>query len=147
MHRQTTIPITLAAKSTLLSVEAARAMLGVDEDSVLSLIEHGELRWAWDISLRSAKIREVRIWAECVAARQNRAPQPGDSLDAVLPDVIGVRERERVTATYVRDRLLCSQQHIERLVSLGVLRGHVVDRTRWVETRSLYEFLTSRILT
>ncbi len=147
MLRQATIHLAVPARTALLTVEAARGLLGVDEDSVLSLIEHGGLRWAWDISLAAGRIREVRIWAESLAAQQTGSPQPGPTLEEVLPRVIGVQDRLHLRASYVRERLCCSQQHIQRLVALGALRGEVARATRMVETRSLYEFLTARLIT
>jgi hypothetical protein len=147
MIRQPSLPLILPADAALVTVEAARVLLSIDEDSVLALVDHGQLRWAWDIAVGQSRIREVRIWAQCVVARQQGAEQPGRDLASVVPDVIGVTTRTRLRASEVRALMCCSPQHIQRLVASGALDGDVEDRTRWVTRVSLEQFLTSRRIT
>ncbi len=143
MIRQPSLPLVLPATAALVTVEAARVLLGMDEDSVLALVDHGRLRWAWDIGL-GGKIREVRIWGQSIVAYQQDAPQPGDDLGAVAREVIGLSSRTRLRASEVRALLCCSQQHVQRLVAVGALQGDVESRTRWVTRASLETFLISR---
>lgn len=147
MIRQPSLPLILPSTAALVTVEAARVLLSLDEDSVLALVDHGQLRWAWDIAVAQSRIREVRIWAQCLVARQQGGEQPGRDLAAVVPEVIGVTTRTRLRASEVRGLLCCSQQHIQRLVASGALDGDVEDRTRWVTRISLEKFLTSRRIT
>jgi len=140
---QRTLPITVCVPEALVTVEAARWALGVDEDSVLSLIETGGLRWAWDIAVRRGQIREVRIWSRCITARVAGAEQPSAAIASVL-DALGVTALGRLRAAQVRQILTCSQQHVQRLVASGVLRADLARGTRWVDPSSLRAFLTAR---
>lgn len=144
MFRQPGLDLICPASAALMGIDAARVLLCADEDSVMAMIDHGHLRWAWDISVSGGPLREVRIWIQCVVARQRGLPQPGRALGDVIPEVIGVTTRTRLQASKVRDLLNCSQQHIQRLVEAGALQGDVEQRTRWVTRESLERFLTVR---
>jgi hypothetical protein len=146
MNPQRPLPITIPVPEALISVESARWALGVDEDSVLALIQLGEIRWAWDIAVHRGGIREIRIWSRCVTARLQGLPQPGTDIAAVTPEVIGVVFRERLPASQVRRILTCSQQHIQRLVASGALMADVARGTRWVDRASFVKFLKSRLI-
>lgn len=141
---QRSLPIEVSATTSLVDMHTARAALGIDEDSVLALIESGDLRWAWDISIRRGVIREVRIWTRCIAARQCGLPQPADSITEVLPLVLGPVARDRFRAAEVRALFCCAQQTIQRLVEAGILSGDIHGRTLWVSRSSLESFLTHR---
>jgi hypothetical protein len=145
--RQPLLPLSVPATAALVDIHTARIHLGVDEDSVLALVESGGLRWAWDIGSRpSRQIREVRIWVRCLAARQAGEEQPSGTPLEVARAVLGVEQRARMRATEVRQLFCCSQQTVQRLVERGVLRGQVVARTLWVERESLEGFLCGRLL-
>jgi hypothetical protein len=144
MAYQPSLAIPFPATSPLVTIETARAALAIDEDSVLALIDCGRLRWSWDISLLHGRIREVRIWNRCIAAYHAGDPQPGTSLEEVVREVVSIGARERLRAADARKLLICSQQHIQRLVRNGILRGEVIGRTRWVQRESLESFLLRR---
>lgn len=150
MLRQPILALKLPATTALMTVEAARGLLGVDEDSVIGMIDDGELKWAWDIALRRNQrpgIREVRIWAQCLVARQQGADQPEGPLARVIPEVVGTLTRERMRASEVRALLCCSQQHIQRLTDAGELAGDLERGVRrWIERTSLERFLERRAI-
>lgn len=147
MTRQPNLALMISDRSACLTVEAARAALGIDEDSVLSLIDTGDLRWAWDISLRRGQvIREVRIWARSVIAHQHGEKQPGAAVEQVIEEILGTTPPQRARASVVRSHLCCSQQHIQRLVEQGEISAVVARRTRWVETDSVRRFLMRRVI-
>lgn len=144
MAQQPILPIMIPAASALVTIETARVLLGIDEDSVLALIDCGRLRWSWDIAILRLRIREVRIWSRCLSAYQTNSPQPGETLNEVVQMVVPLQSREWLRASEVRGILCCSQQHIERLARCGILRGQVDGRTRWVQRESLESFLLRR---
>lgn len=144
MNLQRPLPITVQVPEALITVESARWALGVDEDSVLALIDRGELRWAWDIAVRQDRIREVRIWSRCVTARLRARPQPCEDIKGVTEEILGPPEGARLRAAHVRQILTCSQQHVQRLVASGALRADVARGTRWVDRASFSEFLRDR---
>jgi len=136
-------------KASLMPISVVRSCLGIDEDKVLALIETGALRWAWDIAARSAgrKIREIRVWSPCVAVRQaGGTEQPGKSSGEVIAAVVGCEGRKNLSASEVRDLLLCSQQTVSRLMDGGELQGETTRRARWVDRQGLVEFLNRRLL-
>lgn len=141
---QRSLPLEVSASTSLVDMHTARAALGIDEDSVLALIESGDLRWAWDISIRRGVIREVRIWARCISARQVGIAQPGESIAEVIPCVLGPATRDRFRSAEVRALFCCAQQTIQRLVEAGILSGEIQGRTLWVSRSSLESFLTHR---
>lgn len=145
---QRLLPITVSARSALVTVETARVALGVDEDSILGLVDTGSLRWAFDIAVCNIgrRNREVRIWAACLAAHQRGEPQPGESLAAALADIVPGASRHHLRASEVRAILCCSQQHIERLARNSALDADLSNRTRWITVSSLLQFLTRRHL-
>lgn len=140
---QRRLPLTVELPEGLVSMETARWALGCDEDSVLSLIEVGGLRWAWDIAVRCGRIREVRIWSQCITARLFGSPQPGEDIAGVM-GALKIPETGRLRAAQVRQILICSQQHVQRLVAADLLQADLARGTRWVEPASLRRFLTHR---
>lgn len=145
---QRLLPITVSSRSALVTVETARVALGVDEDSVLGLVESGSLRWAFDIGARaiSHRNREVRLWAACIAAIQRGEPQPGETLADALARIVPATNRRHLRASEVRAVLCCSQQHIERLARNSAIEACLANRTRWISVTSLLQFLTRRHL-
>lgn len=141
---QPRLPLVIHASAALVTVESARIALGMDEDSVLGLVESGDLRWAWDIAVHPGRIREVRIWAQCLVARQQGDDQPGATLAAVTREILGSGPETRLRAAQVRALFCCSQQQIQRLVAHDELSGDVIGKKRWVTRASIESFLQRR---
>lgn len=132
------------------TVETARSLLGIDEDSVVSLVDSGGLARAWDISASEfrgpLRIREMRIWGRCVVAAQAGEPQPIDPLPEVIDQVLPKLSRDSLRADELRAILCCGQQTVQRLMDRGIIHGHVSGRSRWLLRSSIVEFLTRRII-
>lgn len=149
-QRRLPLTLVLPVSAALVTVETARTALGIDEDSVVALVDSGELARAWDISasLVSApiRIREMRIWARCIAARQAGEAQPQDDLDAVIDQVLPKLNRDSLRADEVRAIFCCGQQTVQRLMDRGIITGHVAGRARWLSRASVVQFLKDRIV-
>lgn len=146
------LPLSVSARTALVTVETARAMLGVDTDTVFSLHESGAVRWAWDIGAtraHSAKAhgerREWRIWARSVQAYQRRESLPFATIEAVVSEILPLR-RERFPSGEAGQLLCCSRHHLSMLV-----RAKLLDRTFtgggfFISRVSFASFLTRRSL-
>ena len=58
---QTALPLRIAQRTVFLGVDVVRAMRGCDAETVFSMVDNGELRWVFDISL-DQDTRELRFW-------------------------------------------------------------------------------------
>ncbi len=149
-QRRLPLTLVLPVSAALVTVETARTALGIDEDSVVSLVDSGELSRAWDISASDLRgplrIREMRIWARCIAARQAGEPQPAEDLDAVIDQVLPKLSRDSLRADEVRAIFCCGQQTVQRLMERGIVQGHVSGRARWIYRWSVVAFLKSRVI-
>lgn len=147
--RQPQLDLRISDRSPLVTIETARATLGIDEDSVLALIDCGKIRWAWDIAVLggiSRRLREVRIWAQCLVCHQSGLDQPGVDIATTVDSLLSGTASDWISAARVRALLCCSQQHIERLSRSQLLVGEVRGRARWILRSSLHRFLTTRVL-
>ena len=54
--------LVLPARRPLLPVAAVGTLLDLDPLEVLAACENGELEWAFDLAVRGATRREIRIW-------------------------------------------------------------------------------------
>ena len=146
------LPLSVSARTALVTVETARAMLGVDSDTVFALHESGSLRWAWDIgasrahSARSAgERREWRIWARSVQAYQKREALPFSTIQAVVGEILPVR-RDRFPSGEAGQLLCCSRHHLSMLVRAGLLARSFTGGSFYISRESLSQFLTQRSL-
>lgn len=149
-QRRLNLTLVLPVSAALVTVETARTALGIDEDSVVSLVDSGGLSRAWDISASELRgplrIREMRIWARCIAAFQAGEPQPSEPLPAVIDQVLPKLARESLRADELRAILCCGQQTVQRLMERGIIHGHVSGRSRWLLRSSVVSFLTERVI-
>jgi hypothetical protein len=127
-HRQTSLPITVAQRTVLVGVETVRAKFGCDAESVFAMVDNGQLRWAFDVSLdgggSATGIRELRFWTgEIVAPEAQRAV----SLEKVLRCISG--QGTTLRRGEIERQWIVSAQHVSRLVKNGDLTlasaGHV----------------------
>lgn len=143
---QAQLPLRVSARTALLDVRACRAALGVDEDSVLGLVDSGDLRWAFDLALApGGERREVRVWAPCVLAIQHGQIQPGTTLREVIPQIVPAG-RARLRSGEVRQLLLVSQQTVSRWAAAGELRGEISGHQLWINAGSLAALLERRAI-
>lgn len=149
-QRRLPLTLVLPVSAALVTVETARTALGIDEDSVVGLVDSGGLSRAWDISAAApcgpTRIREMRIWAACIAAHQAGKPQPADELAAVIDQVLPPLGRASLRSDELQAILCCGQQTVQRLHERGHITGHFAGRTRWLDRHSVVDFLTRRII-
>lgn len=149
-QRRLPLTLVLPVSAALVTVETARTALGIDEDSVVGLVDSGGLSRAWDISASAVngptRIREMRIWAACIAALQAGKPQPADDLRTVIDQVLPKLNRDCLRSDELQAILCCGQQTVQRLHERGFITGHFSGRTRWLDRASVADFLTRRII-
>ncbi|MDB6109171.1 MAG: hypothetical protein JWR69_921 [Pedosphaera sp.] len=65
---QRKLPLTVEVRIPLMDVAAVRGVLGAEfnQDDVLDLIDLGLLPWSWNLAVREAGRREIRVLAACV---------------------------------------------------------------------------------
>jgi hypothetical protein len=146
------LPLAVAARTALVTVETARAMLGVDADTVFALHESGELRWAWDIGAtrshaasKAGERREWRIWARSVQAYQRKEALTCQTIQSVVAEILPVR-RERFPSGEAGQLLCCSRHHLSVLVRAGLLEHTFTGGGFFISRASLAQFLTQRSL-
>lgn len=139
------LQLTLSQRTALVTVDTARAVRGVDAETILAEVDCGGLAWAFDIGRQPGgsdvdRRRELRIWAPCLDAT---GAQPEGGARAVLDQVIGTH-RGTLRGSEVERLLCCSAAHVKALHESGELRGEIVGRTRHITRESLAEFLKRR---
>lgn len=141
MNQQRQLPLAVAATTKLVTVETARAALGVDVASVDRMIDEGVVV-AFDISTHASRNREIRVWIQSLQGTSS------PSVDAVVSDVVG--DAAELRAPDVTARLCCDLNTIHRLLGAGHLRGDMrragKSRALWIYASSLTHFLRSRVL-
>jgi hypothetical protein len=138
--------VPISNRTSLVTLDMARACLGIPAGEAMARVEDGRLPWAWDLAASTAgehKVREVRLWVACLS--QDPAALTRMTLPAVIAEVIGSR-RERFSATELSDRMMISHQSLFRLVRAGELSGELAGHVQWISRRSLEKFLTRRKL-
>lgn len=142
MNKQRQLPLAVASTTRLVTVETARAALGVDVASVDRMIDEGAIV-AFDISSHAGRNREIRIWVQSLQENSTTPP-----IETVVADVVG--EASELRAADVTARLCCDLNTIHRLLGAGHLRGDIrrdgKARALWIHASSLNHFLLSRSL-
>lgn len=137
---QPSLSLQINQRTALVTVDTARAVRGVDTESILAEIESGNIRWVFDIALPGAARRELRIWASSLIAPEFKHAE-ADVLRAVLGTT-----RDTLRGAQVAQLLLCSYNHVQRLHDLKLLTGAIIGHTRQIQTASLGSFLRSRLV-
>lgn len=143
MNPQRQLRLDVAATTRLITIETAKASLGVDLASIDAMIDEGALT-AFNISSQG-RIREIRIWIRSLPGADHR---PSATLDEVLSDITGTDAEIRSGA--LQARLCCDDNTVYRLFDAGLIAGELrrsgKARTLWIFTPSLNHFLRSRVL-
>ena len=139
MSQQAALKLPIAQRTALVTVDTARAVRGVDAESIIAEIEDGSIRWAFNIATADAARRELRIWAPCLG----NAEHPTRNPEQVIAEIIGT-QRETLRGAEVERLLLCSAQLVKLLHEGGELRGELVGHTRHLRRDSLAAFLRRR---
>jgi hypothetical protein len=136
---QRALRLTLHQRTALVTVDTARAVRGVDAESILAEIDDGRIPWVWDIAMPGADRRELRFWGPAL-----EDPGTADQAEAdVLASILGTT-RPTLRGAEIEVRLLCSAPHVKRLHEAGELVGLLVGHTRHIRTDSLVAWLRRR---
>lgn len=130
------------AVAPLVPVAGLRALMGVDEDTVLAHIEDGQLPFAFDLAMPGARRAELRVWRGCIEKKSA-------TLAEVLQDVLGPSPLPTLNVRTLRHRWVCSSTHVHHLIEAGLLaevggEGRKKTNTRNVTRTSAERFLTER---
>lgn len=143
MNPQRQLRLDVAENTRLITIETAKAALGVDLASIDAMIDEGAL-WAFNISSQG-KIREIRIWIRSIPGAEHR---PAATLDDVVSDIAG--DTPEIRSGALQARLCCDDNTVYRLIDGGLITGDLrrsgKARTLWISAPSLKTFLRSRVL-
>lgn len=138
---QRSLALCVSANVVLATVDTARAVLGLDAESVVAQVEEGRLRWVWDFAAPGSTRRELRFWVPELS--NGTKPQP---VDQVVAAVIGATPGGRQRAAIIEVRWAISAQLIMALVRTGCWAEDRVGHTRYLRRASLETFLQSRLI-
>jgi len=132
--------LSISQRTVLVNVEALRAALGVDADTIYAKVDCGEFRWVWDVSNGGGDVRELRFWV-----RELTAPETVAALDLpeVIASVLGT-ERQRWQGVELAQLFLISRPQVKRLHDAGELPGDIVSGKLWVKRSAVEKFLNAR---
>ena len=136
---QPSLNMRVAARTVFVGIDAARASLGVDAESVVALVENGELLWTFNIGLGEDR-RELRFWArqiiELSAGSDSTKTWP---LARVIQSILG--GHENISRGEIERQWICSSQHIGRLIQSNDLQLILPKK---ISRASLERFLSLR---
>jgi hypothetical protein len=125
-------------------MRGALCLLNMRERALLPLIDGGDIRWVFDISI-TKRNREFRILYESVEAYRMGRP-----CLLYWPQVIRLLvpnpSLATVTGSFVAHVLNCSDRHVARLIESRILRGKRNGQcyTASIVTDSFLQFLKER---
>lgn len=130
------------AVAPLVPLSGLRAMMGVDEDTVLAHIESGALPFAFDLATPGARRAELRVW-------RGAMDKQTATLDQVIEDVLGPSPLPTLNVRTLRHRWVCSSTHVHHLIEAGLLsevggENRKRTNTRHVSRLSAEAFLKAR---
>lgn len=140
---QARLSLTVAQSTTLVTLDTARAVLGMDNDSVAALCESGSLQYAFDLRSNTADRREVRIWAESLDAYKRGIRLESDD-HAALESIVGHSTCEWVACSRVTQRFCVHRRSVDRWAKAGDIVGVLTGHTFQIRRASLIPFLMSR---
>lgn len=137
---QPRLSLVVAQSTTLVALDTARAVLGMDAESVTALCESGQLAYAFDFSAAPNLRREIRIWTECLQSYQSGVELPHDD-DAAIESIVGHSYAEWIACSQVAQRFCVHRRTIYRWAAAGDVltnqAGHVIHVLRGSLTRFL----------
>lgn len=147
---QRALRLDVAADTRLVTVETAKAVLGVDWLSIEAMIDEGSVM-AFDISPRTglSRIREVRIWVGTMPGCEVPLPRdPAAAIAAAIDQVVG--PGTEMSSAQLQARFSADDNTIHRLVDAGQLVGAQRRdgraRRLWITAPSIKAFLGNRLL-
>lgn len=131
----------LSPRAALVTVDTACTVLGVDSETLTSMVEDGSLVWVWDLSARQNCIRSLRFWTGELMDRSAARKPRAEVISAIIP-----ASRDRFRTSELAQALRISDPHLLRLVQCGHLVGTIEGHTRWITRKSAAAFLESRLV-
>ncbi|MBM3878575.1 MAG: hypothetical protein FJ387_02495 [Verrucomicrobia bacterium] len=128
-------------RPALMSMDAARYLLGLRTAEMVERIESGVLRWAFDVRSPGAAAASWRLWAREVVAPD----LPCDLPSATVVSAILGTGRPWMRCAEVCDLLWCSPQHLTRLWEADELAGEIRVHTLWLDRLKIEDFLLRRL--
>ena len=147
--QQRPLGLIITGNARLVTTETVRAALGGDIASVNELIDQGKL-WAFDLSAKRGRIREVRVWIGTLPGCEVGLPKNSfaDQLTTILFHISGTASE--LSSAQLLERLSIDDNTLHRLVSLGALtaskRRDGATLRYWVPRRALHTFLSARLI-
>jgi hypothetical protein len=130
-------------RPVLVPTYVAMATLGVPAEQVWEMVDCGELRWVWDVSVAEDRRRELRFWlSELMAPQLARAY----ATEHVVDRVVGHALSPELRAVTVGRILYVSRATVLRLVRAEQIDGRLMGHTQWVHRGSLKHFLSRRLV-
>lgn len=129
---QRRLPIKVEIATPLMSIGAARAVLELDEDEMLDLIDNNLLAWAWHIESAPGGRREIRILAKCVRGFQTTQTDCGlrhASVEEIIGHILARDKKPFIDGRRLASLFVCSGQLVMDLISAGALT--VTEGTSW----------------
>lgn len=121
---QPRLSLVVAQSTTLVTLDTARAVLGMDAESVTALCESGRLAYAFDLAAAPNLRREIRIWTECLQSYQAGIQLPQDD-DSAIESIVGHSYSEWIACSQVAQRFCIHRRTVYRWSAAGeVLTNH-----------------------
>lgn len=145
MSLQRTHGFLVPSNTALVSVQVARALLGLDRETVSDLIESGDLLWAFDLAARGAGDRQsVHVWVDCLLAKRHGLPQPAMSATDAVDQIVGFPGSPFVTAANLAIRFNVDRSTVFRWIHIGDIQGKTVGHELRADRGSVMAFLIRR---
>ena len=136
----------------LLSLDATEAVLRMDTEGVLELVETGALMWVFDFARAGARCRSLLFWhvevAAVAAGKSGEAWRLQEVLDEILPT-----QRPAVLSTECDRLFQISETQVRELVNSGEWplespfeAGRGPNSARRVSVAGLREWLRGRLV-
>ena len=126
----------ISARTVLVDLQTVRAARGVDAESIVALVDNGELQWVFDLGLGGGDIRELRFWArEIIAPETVTNLKLSAVVDSILGNGATIRRGE------IERQWVISAPHVMRLVRAEEIKEIAPGK---ICRLSLVKFLTSR---
>lgn len=134
------LPLVLSERTRLVCMYTARAVLGIDTDSVIAKVDNGELRWVWDVGVHGVKnaVVEYRFLAAELSKEQSF-----HTIEDVIAHCVPAG-RDRLRRGELVQMMMVSRVHVHNLVKEGELRGDAAEPLNFVTMRSVTNFLRLR---
>lgn len=145
---QRLLNLSIPAERPMVPIEAAIVLLNRDYDSIVGMVDAGELPWAWDIRSEGAKRREIRVWRDNLLDVMSGATSLTGDEGVVLDSLIG-HKRDEVRSPELQRIFSCSHNHIfelldDKLITATKAQTLGVNGFARISRVSVFDFLRAR---